>query len=118
MGMAVIFAAIAVTGTGLMVWFLVAFLLDSAPSTCCWIVPIRREPERENVEALRGSYVDDDYHAECKYGDGDVEVLENEDHAEKHTSGLITIDVRPVSGRVGWRSIQPSRVAAFHNRRL
>lgn len=113
---AVIFAAIALTGTAFMVWFLLALLLDRAPSTCCWLVPIRREPERESVDALRGSYVDEDHQAtKRKYGNSYVGLLEN-DHAEEHISGLITIDVRPVPGRVGWRSIHSIRSAVFPHR--
>ena len=117
MVVALIFAAIALTGTAFMVWFLLALLLDSAPSTCCWIIPIGRERERQNVEALRGSFVDQDYPApERKFGHSYAELLEKEDHAKEHTSGLITIDVRNVSGRVGWRSIHPIDGAVFHHR--
>jgi hypothetical protein len=117
MVVALIFAAIALTGTAFMVWFLLALLLDSAQSTCCWIIPIGRERERQNVEALRGTFVDQDYPApERKCGHSYTELLENEDHAKKHTSGLITINVRNVDGRVGWRSIRPSHVAVFQHR--
>jgi hypothetical protein len=100
MGVAVTFAAIALTGASFMVWFLVALLLDSTPSIS-WIVPIRCEPERENCETLIRSYVDDDHSAERGRGDSQVEVLENDDHAEEYASGLVTIDARSVSGRVG-----------------
>jgi hypothetical protein len=113
---AVTFAAIALTGTAFMVWFLLALLLDSAPSTCCWIVPISHEAERECVEALRSSFIDEDYHT-CgrKYSNSYVELLENEDHAKEHTSSLISIDVRPTPGRVGWRTIHPIHGAVFHH---
>ncbi|MGB2607000.1 MAG: hypothetical protein WBC78_25580 [Candidatus Sulfotelmatobacter sp.] len=111
------FAAIALTGTAFMVWFLLALLLDHAPSTCCWIVPIRRERDRECVEALPRSVVDEDYHT-CgrEYCNSYVELLENEDHAQEHTSGLISIDVRPTPGRVGWRSIHSIHRAVFQPR--
>lgn len=114
---AVTFAAIALTGAGFMVLFLVALLLDSAASTCRWIVPIRHERERECVEALRSSFVDEDYNT-CgrEYCNSYVELLENEDHAKEHTSDLITISVGNVSGRVGWRSIHPIHGAVFHHR--
>ncbi|HZW95365.1 MAG TPA: hypothetical protein VFF64_20615 [Candidatus Eremiobacteraceae bacterium] len=117
MFVAVTFAAIALTGTAFMVWFLLALLLDNAPSTCCWIVPIRHERERECVEALRSSDVDEDYHT-CgrNYCNSYVELLENEDHAKEHTSALISIDVRPTPGGVGWRSIHPIHRAIFQHR--
>lgn len=120
---AVTFAAIALTGTAFMVWFLLALLLDDAPSTCCWIVPIRDEQESESAEALRSNFVDEDYHT-CgrKYCNSYAEllgnqVLENEDHAKEHTSSLISIDVRPTPGRMGWRSIHPIHGAVFHHGR-
>ena len=117
MFVAVTFAAIVLTGTAFMVWFLLALLLDSPPSTCCWIVPIRHERERECVDAPRGSFVDDDYHTSGpNYCHSYVEVLENEDHAKEHTSSLISIDVRPIPGRVGWRSIHPIHGAVFQHR--
>lgn len=115
--LAVTFAAIALTGTAFMVRFLLALLLDSAPSTCCWIVPIRHELERDCEEALRSSFVDED-HNTCgrKYCNSYVELSENEDHAKEHTSRLISIDVRPIPGRVGWRSIHPIHRAVFQHR--
>ena len=101
-----------------MVWFLVALLRESPPSTCCWIVPIRCELE-ESFEALSGSYVDDDCHAtECMHSDYYVELLENEGHAKERDSGLIVLDIRPLSARSGWRSNHSSRVEVFHERRL
>jgi hypothetical protein len=115
MGVAVTFAAIALTGAAFMGWFLVALLLDSTPSIC-WIVPIRCEPENENCETLIRSYVDDDHAAERELGDCHVEVLENDNHAEERASSLISIDVRNVSGSVGWRSIHPIHRAVFHHR--
>jgi hypothetical protein len=115
---AITFAAIALTGTAFMVWFLLALLLDSAPSSCCWIVPIPCERERECAEARRSSFVDQDYDTGGgKYRSSYVELLENEDHAKVPTSDLIIIDDRNASGRVGWRSIHPIDGAVFHHRR-
>jgi|SRR5271154_4575814 len=116
MVVALTFAAIALTGTAFMVWFLLALLLDSAPSTCCWIVPIGCEPGRENCETLKPSYLGDNHTIERKRGPGYAELLENEDHAKEHTADLILIDVRNVSGRVGWRSIHAIHGAVFHHR--
>ena len=96
---AVTFAAIALTGAGLMVLFLFALLLDRGPSNC-WIVPIRCEQEKENGETLKRSYVDDDHAAEPERSESHVEILENDDYAEEYAPSLIAINVRPISGRV------------------
>jgi hypothetical protein len=117
MGVAVTFAAIALTGAVFMFWFLVALLLDSTPSIC-WIIPIRCEPENENCETLIRSYVDEDHSAERRRGDSQVEVLENDDHAEEYAPGLIAIGVRPVSNGLGWQSIRSRGRNAFHQHRL
>jgi hypothetical protein len=115
MWVAVTFAAIALTGAGFMVLFLVALLLDNAPSNC-WIVPIRCEPETENYETLIRSYVDDDHAALRERGFSHPEILENDDHAEDYAPGLIAISVRRISGRASWRSIHPIHGAIFCGR--
>ena len=118
MWVAITFAAIALTGAAFIVWVLVALLRESAPSTCCWIVPIRLELEKESM-ALIGNREDDDGRAmEGKHRDYDVESLENEDHAEKFGSGLIALDVRLVSGGVDWRSIKARGAAVFDKRHV
>jgi hypothetical protein len=117
MWVAIFFVAIALTGTSFMLWFLIGLLRDDAPLTCCWIVPIRCALERESNNCL-GEYVGhDDYKLEHEPTDYYVELSENRVHAKHGASGLISLDVRSVTGRVGWRSIQPSR-AVLHQRRL
>jgi hypothetical protein len=120
MWIAVTFAAIAVMGTAFLVWFLLGLLRQRGPSVCYWIVPARRRPQKErHLEALRRIYADKDCRApQGKRSDYCVELLENASHAKKGASGLIVLDVRLVSASLGWRSIQPSRVNAFHDRRL
>ncbi len=116
-----IVAAIALAATAFMLRFLIALLRESAPSVCYWVVPVRREPEKErHLKILRGINFDDDCRAtESDRGDYRLELMENENHAEEeYTSGLITLDVRPVSDSVGWRSIQSSGGNVFRERRL
>jgi hypothetical protein len=117
MWVAILVAAIALSGTSFMVWFLIALLRDSAPSTCCWIVPVRCDLKRESDHGLGGYVGDDGYSSESEPSDCYVDLLENPVHAKHGASGLIALDVRSVTGRVGWRSIQPSR-ADYHQRRL
>ena len=105
-------AAIALAATAFMLRFLIALLSENAPSVCYWLVPVRREPEKEqDLKVLHGIYFDDDCRATASdHGDYSLELMENEHHAkEKCTSGLITLSVRPVPDNVVWRSDQPSR---------
>ena len=116
---AITFAAIVLTGTGFMIWFLLALVRERGPSTFCWIVPIRRELERKNFGALRGSYPNDDGCAtESGPSDYCVELLENEDQTNACASGLIALDVCPVPASVIWRSSPPGSEGAFHKRRI
>src|ERR1700680_2761620 len=103
-------AAIALAGATFMLRFLIALLREGAPSVCYWVGSIRREPEKERyLEFLSGIYVDED----CPATEGNcsahyLELLEKENYAkEECSSGLIALDVRPVSGGLGWRSIHP-----------
>jgi hypothetical protein len=102
MWVAVTFVAIALTGTVFLLWFLFALLRESAPSTCYWIVPIRREPERESGESLSGIYVENAGRAtEHESSNYYVELLENEGHAKECASGLIALDARHISNGMG-----------------
>jgi hypothetical protein len=103
-----IVAAIALAGVAFMLGFLIALLREGVPSVCYWVVPVRRElQKKEQINVLRGVYVDDDCRATEWIGGGfDREFLENEGHAkEDYDSGLITLDVRHASARLGRRSI-------------
>jgi hypothetical protein len=111
-----IMAAIGFAAAAFMLRFLIALLRESAPSICCWIVPLRREAqEEEHLKVLRGIYLDDD----CRMAGSDcgrhgVDLLEKENYAkEECPSGLIALDARPVSGGLVWRSIRPGRGRAF-----
>ncbi|MGA8623031.1 MAG: hypothetical protein WB660_31465 [Candidatus Sulfotelmatobacter sp.] len=42
-----VIAAIALGAAAFMVSFLMALLREVAPSVCYWVVPVRREPQRE-----------------------------------------------------------------------
>jgi hypothetical protein len=106
-------AAIALAGVAFMLRFLMALMLESAPSVCYWVVPVRREIERE-AETEKDRYLgfpssicldEDPRHAESGYGDYYLE-LENENRAKEYASGLIALDVPHVSDGLGWRSIR------------
>jgi hypothetical protein len=106
MWVAVAFAAVALTGTAFMLWFLVALLRENAPSTCYLVVPIRREPERESRKVPGVSYVDDDSLAAGPDArEYSFELLEKEGDAKESVSGLIALNLRFIHDRVGWRSI-------------
>jgi len=115
-----IVAAIALTGAAFMLRVLIALLGEGAPSVCYWVVPARREPHREVLEARGASWLEDDCRApECNRGEYCAELLEKENYAkEERSSDLIAFDVRPVSGAVGWRSIHPRRGDVFREHRL
>lgn len=51
-------AAVALTAVAFMLRFLIALLLEGAPSVCYWVVPVRREPKGEMIEVL-SSNIDD-----------------------------------------------------------
>ena len=104
-----IVAAIALAGAAFMLRVLIAFLCERAPSVCYLAVPARTEALREVVGAWSDDYVEDDSRtAECKCGEYYEELLENGNYAKKEcSSGLIALDVRPVSRGLGWRSIRP-----------
>jgi hypothetical protein len=110
---------VALAAVGFMLRFLTALLREGAPSVCYWAVPVCRELKKkeEHLKVSRGIYFDDDCRAtesEC----GDYR-LENEHHAkEKCTSGLIALDVCPVSDSVGWRSVHARHGYLLRERRL
>jgi hypothetical protein len=111
-------AVVALAAVGFMLWFLTALLSEGAPSVCYWAVPVSRELKKEEQpKVLRGVYFDDDCLArENERGDHRVE---NEYHAkEKCTSGLIALDVRPVSDSLGWGSVHARRGYQLLERRL
>jgi hypothetical protein len=114
----VTFAAIAVTGAGFMLWFLLGLVGDKAPSVCYWVLPVRGRPKKgRHLEFLGGIYVDQDCRApKEKRSDYYVELLENEGHAKECISGLVAIHVRPMPAKLGWRTIQPRRCGVFHER--
>jgi len=114
-------AAIGLAAVAFMLRFLMALLRENEPSVCYWVVPVRQETEKEeHLKVLRGIYSDDD----CRTTEGDrhdyhLELLENEHHAKKKfTSGLMVLDVCPVSDHLGRRSIHPKRGYVFGEPRL
>ena len=114
MWVAVAFVAITLTGTAFMLRVLLALLRKSASSNCYWVVPIRREPERESPESPRGARVDGKRPAPGNDpSDYYIELLENEGHAKKFASGLIALDFHRVSDNLGRRSVH-KRAHAFH----
>lgn len=118
MWVAWIVAAIALTGAAFMLRVLVAFLGEHEPSVCYWVVPVRTEPLREVLGMWSGTCLGDSLPPVCDGGDYCVELLENENYAkEERSSGLIALDVRPVSNRLGWGSIHSRRGYTFREHR-
>jgi len=111
-------AFVALAAVGFMLRFLTALLHEGAPSVCYWVVPVCRELKKEEqLKVLRGVYFDDDCRA-TESESGDYR-LENEHHAkEKCTSGLIALDVRPVSDSLGRRSVHARHGYLLRERRL
>ncbi|MFZ0813887.1 MAG: hypothetical protein WAM78_00135 [Candidatus Sulfotelmatobacter sp.] len=107
-------AAIALAAAAFMLRFLIALLREGAPAVCYWVVTVRRNSEVDE------SYVDKNYHVpECSRSEWWTELLvENQDHAkEVRASSLISLDVRHVSARLGWRSIRKG-VDVLRERRI
>jgi hypothetical protein len=119
MWVALVVAVIDCLAVGFMVRFLIALLREGAPSICYWVVLVRREPEKEGRQKVLNSiYRDGDCSpTKSDHGDYRLELLENENYAkEECASGLIALDVRPVSDGVGWRPIHPRRVFSHEHR--
>ncbi|MGA9306828.1 MAG: hypothetical protein WBW31_15600 [Candidatus Sulfotelmatobacter sp.] len=113
-------AGIGLAGVAFMLRFLAALLREGAPTVRYRVVMVDRKPEKdEPLRVLRGIYFDDDGRAtESDRGEYRRELLENEYYAkEKRTSGLIALDVRPVSERLGWRAVHASRDDGFREPR-
>jgi threonine/homoserine/homoserine lactone efflux protein len=116
MWMAVAFIFIALAGTAFLTWFTLGLLRENRPSTSFRVVTLRREPERKIPGALSGLGNDPTMgYVQSAYS---VKLLENEGYAKKYTSGLIALDIRPVSASLGWRSIRAKHVYAFRGHRL
>jgi hypothetical protein len=118
MGAPAIVAAIGVGAAVFMLWFLFALLREGAPSVSYWAVPVLRK-KRETFRILDARYEDRSF---CETTDGRsdyrVNLLENQNHEKrKFGSGLITLDVRTISGRLGWRAIQSQRNYILTERR-
>jgi hypothetical protein len=119
MGTASVVAAIGFGGAVFMLGFLIALLREGASSVRYWVVPVLRKPQRKGFQILSGAYDDDGRGAGRELGDGRVELSENENHdQEKSGSGLITLDVRTISGGVGWSAIHPKRSFVLRERGL
>ena len=119
MGAASVVAAVGLCGAGFMLWFLIALLREGAPSVCYWAVPVRRK-ERKALHTLRVRYDGGDCGGTAGTGRNyRVVSLENENHENgKDGSSFITLDVRSISGRLGWRAIQSQRNYVLRERRL
>jgi type VI protein secretion system component VasK len=111
-------AVVALAAVAFMLRFLTALLREGAPSVCYWVVPLCRELKKEEqFKVLRGAYFEDDCRA-TENERGDYR-LEAEYHAkEKCSSGLIALDVRPVSDSLGWRSVHARHGYFLRERRL
>ena len=112
-------AAIALAAAAFMLRFLIALLREGAPSVWYWVVPVRRERQKaRRLEVPSGIYFDEDRRAtETGGADYRLGLLENGNHAKDYASGLITLDVRPVSASLGWRSIRKG-IHILHEHRI
>ena len=116
-----IVAAIALAGAAFMIRFLIASLDEGAPSVWYWVAPVRTAPEKKgHLRVLCRICFDDDCRAtESGRGDYGLELVENKNYAkEECSSDLIALDVRPVSNRFGWCSINPGRGYVFREHRF
>jgi hypothetical protein len=108
--------AVALAGAAFMLRFLIALLREGASSVCYLVVPVRRGPKKVvHLKAVRGVYFDDD----CRAAESDrsaryLNLLEDEHYAKgKYSSGLIAVDVGPISDGLWRRSIHPGRGNVF-----
>ncbi|MFZ0321841.1 MAG: hypothetical protein WAL56_22140 [Candidatus Sulfotelmatobacter sp.] len=116
MGTAAIVATIGLGAALFMLWFLFALLREGPPSVCYWSVPVGWKA-RETLQVWSVRHEDDSQNG-LRLSDGRADLLENQNHAEyKYDSGLILLDVRTISGELGWRAIRPRRNPIFTERR-
>jgi hypothetical protein len=121
LGTASVVAAIGFGAAVFMLGFLIALLREGAPSVFYRVVPTGgRSKKQKDLEGLRRIYGNENCCAtESDRSERYRQLLENLHH-EKGTSGsgLITLDVRTISGGVGWRAIHPKRSFTLRERRL
>jgi hypothetical protein len=119
MGAATVVAAIGFGSAVFMLGFLIALVREGAPAVCYWVVPSHRKRQRDSLQ-LSGLLDEGDYCEKgCIRGDGRAEFVENKNHENgNYSSGLITLDVRTISGGLGWRAIQSQRNYILRERRL
>jgi len=112
--------AIALTGAGFMLWFLIALLRESPPSVCYWVAQVPGKCEKgKDLVGLRRIYVDENCRATAANRSECYRQLpENENReTERCKSGLITVDVRALSDRLGWSAIHTKRSYSFRELR-
>lgn len=89
-----------------MLWFLYSLLHESAPATCYWIVPVRRELDVNGVASLVSSESGECAIArESEPADYYRELLEIEGYAKEHVCGLIVVNVCTDPALMGGSSI-------------
>lgn len=116
MWVAATFTAIGLTGTAFMIWFLSGLLGEARPSPWYWPA-VRFEPGKERfLKASTVIYGDDDSPKECERSEYYAKLRENEVYAKHCPTGLIALDVRPISTSLDWRSIHPRHGYAFGER--
>ena len=116
MWVAATFTAIGLTGTAFMIWFLSGLLGEGRPSPWYWPA-VRFEPGKERfLKASTVIYGDDDSPKECERSEYYAKLRENEVYAKHCPTGLIALDVRPISTSLGWRSIHPGHGSDFGER--
>jgi hypothetical protein len=108
-----VLAATALGAVAFMLWFLVALLRESTPAVWYCVLLARPEPgedsnKDQDHKAERRIYDENGCHmAERNRSEHYLEFLENDGHVEEeYASGLITLDVRPASASLRWRSIR------------
>jgi hypothetical protein len=116
MWVAATFTALGLTGTAFMIWFLIGLLGEGRPSTRYWLAVRFEAGKVRLLQASTVIYADDGRPKECERSEYYAKLRENEVYAKHRASGLIALDVRPISTSLGWRSIHPRHGYAFGER--
>jgi hypothetical protein len=116
MWVAATFTAIGLTGTAFMIWFLIGLLGEGPAATWYWLGVRFDAGKACLLEGATVIYADDGRPKERERSEYYAKLRENDFYAKECASGLIALDVRPISASLGWRSIHPRHGYAFGER--
>jgi len=120
MNVALVMAAITLSGAAFMLWFLIALLRESEPTICYWVVPIRKQRGPEILDVGSGTYgVEASLFTRYSGSNYRRAGLENQNHArEECGSDLFFIDGPLLSKRLSWSTNQQQGEYDFRERRI